>query len=117
MVRLVRPVMKIMSVMPGVHRFFNRILNQRLVDDGQHFLGAGLGGRQKTRAHTRDRKYGFSYFLHVSSLLVLGCKNSMSVPGGFIRPSNASKPASSRMVTPNSRAFSSLLPASAPATT
>ena len=28
----------------GLHRFFNGILNQRLVDHAQHFLGAGFGG-------------------------------------------------------------------------
>ena len=54
----------------GLHRLFDRILDQRLVDDGQHFLGAGLGGRQKTGAQTGNRKYGFFYFLHISSLIV-----------------------------------------------
>ena len=46
-------------------RFFNRILDQGLVNDGEHFLGAGLGGRQEACAQARNRKHGFSdYFLH-----------------------------------------------------
>ena len=38
--------------------FLHRILNQRLVDDGQHFLGLRLGGGQETRpqtGHGKDR--------------------------------------------------------------
>jgi hypothetical protein len=42
----------------GGQRLFHRVLDQRLVDDGQHFLGAGLGGRQEPRAPARDRKNG-----------------------------------------------------------
>ena len=37
----------------------HRILNQRLVDDGQHLLRLGLRGRQKTSAQTGDGKDGF----------------------------------------------------------
>src|SRR5690348_5857865 len=34
--------------------FFRRILDQRLVDERQHFLGLRLGGRQETRSKPRD---------------------------------------------------------------
>jgi len=40
----------------GGHRLLYRVLNQRLVDDGQHFLGVCLGGRQEARAHTGNGK-------------------------------------------------------------
>ena len=33
----------------GADRFLHRVLDQRLVDDRQHLLGAGLGGRQRCR--------------------------------------------------------------------
>ena len=44
----------------GRHRFLDRILDQRLVDDRQHFLGTGLGRRQEAGAHAGDRKDCFS---------------------------------------------------------
>ena len=28
----------------GFHRFFHRVLNERLVHHAKHFLGAGFGG-------------------------------------------------------------------------
>ena len=40
--------------------FLDRVLNQRLVHDGKHFLGLRLGGRQKARAQARNRKNGFT---------------------------------------------------------
>ena len=46
------------------HRFFHRILDQRLVHDRQHLLGGGLGGRQEAAAHAGYRKYGFRDFFH-----------------------------------------------------
>jgi hypothetical protein len=36
---------------------FHRILDQRLVDHRQHFLGLGLGGRQEARAQAGNREY------------------------------------------------------------
>ena len=39
-------------------RLLDGILNQRFIDDGQHFLGASLGRRQKARATSGNRKYG-----------------------------------------------------------
>ncbi len=41
-------------------RFFDRVLDQRLVDHGQHFLRDRLGGGQETRAETGDGKNGFT---------------------------------------------------------
>ena len=40
---------------PGL---FHGVLDQGLVHDGQHFLGAGLGGRQKARAQAGNRENG-----------------------------------------------------------
>jgi hypothetical protein len=56
MARLLRPVTKIISRIPGRVGFFHGILNQRLVHHRQHFLRAGLGRRQETRAETGDRE-------------------------------------------------------------
>ena len=36
------------------------MLDNRPVDDGEHFLGNGLGGGQKTRAETGDWEDGFA---------------------------------------------------------
>jgi len=38
------------------------ILNEGLVDDGQHFLWHCLGGWQDAGAETGDGKYGFAHF-------------------------------------------------------
>ena len=54
----------------GGSGLLNRILDQRLVDDWQHFLGHGLGSRQKTGAKTANRKNGF--FDHKAVLAVVG---------------------------------------------
>ena len=45
----------------GRERLFHRILNEWLVDDGQHFLGAGLGGREEAGSSSGDRKNGNVY--------------------------------------------------------
>ena len=42
-------------------RFLHRVLDQRFVDDGEHFLGRRLGRRQKTAAAASDRKDGGAY--------------------------------------------------------
>ena len=52
---------------PGRERLFRRVLDQRLVDDGQHLLGAGLRGRQEARAASRHRKYRRSDPSHARS--------------------------------------------------
>jgi hypothetical protein len=80
----------------GVHRFFHRVLDERLVDDGQHLLGRSLGGRQESRAQPRHGKDGFGDFGHLISF-----RNCSS----------------SRTFTPSSWALSSFEPASVPATT
>ena len=41
----------------GGERLLDRVLDQRLVDHRQHFLGARLGGRQKARAAPGHGKY------------------------------------------------------------
>ena len=43
----------------GGVRLFDRVLNQRFVDDRQHFLRLGLGGRQESGAEARHRKDRF----------------------------------------------------------
>lgn len=43
---------------PGFARLFHGILDQRLVDDRQHFLGHRLGGRQESGAEAGDRENG-----------------------------------------------------------
>ena len=45
---------------PGRQRLFDRILDQRLVDDGQHLLGHRLGGGQKPCAQPRDGEDGLA---------------------------------------------------------
>lgn len=48
----------------GGHGFFDGVLDQRLVDDGQHFLGHRLGGGQEARAHAGDGENGFTDGTH-----------------------------------------------------
>ena len=55
--RLAEPVMKTSFSAPACQRLFDRVLDQRLVDDRQHLLGAGLGGRQEPRAAPCDGKH------------------------------------------------------------
>ena len=43
----------------GFHGFFHGVLNQGLIDNRQHFFGAGFGGGQKAGAHTGHGEYGF----------------------------------------------------------
>src|SRR5208337_5331897 len=40
--------------------FFNRILHQRLIHDGEHFLGLRFGGGQEPRAKTGNRQNRFT---------------------------------------------------------
>ena len=42
----------------GGNRLLHRVLDQRLVDDRQHFLGAGLGRRQEAGPQPRHREHG-----------------------------------------------------------
>ena len=48
----------------GGHGFFHRVLDQGLVDDGQHFLRHRLGRGQKTGAHAGNGKNGFTDGTH-----------------------------------------------------
>src|SRR6267378_2034819 len=82
-------------------RLFDRVLDERLVDDRQHFLRARLGHRQKAAAEPCDREYRFSQPGVHQVLLLSSSRNLFS----------------SSTVTPRWRALSSLLPASSPATT
>ena len=42
----------------GLARLVDRVLDQRPVDDRQHFLGHRLGGRQEAGAETGNGKHG-----------------------------------------------------------
>ena len=48
----------------GGHRLLGRVLNQRFIDDRQHLLGIGLGGRQKARALPGHGKHGLADLVH-----------------------------------------------------
>ena len=52
----------------GGEAFLDRILDQRPVDDRQHFLGHRLGGRQEARAQAGDRQDGFTDALRPCSV-------------------------------------------------
>jgi hypothetical protein len=52
----------------GSDRLLGGVLDQRLVDDRQHLLRVGLGGRQETRAHAGDGENDFLQWFHDSSL-------------------------------------------------
>ncbi len=54
----------------GLPRLVDHMLDQRPVDDRQHFLRHGLGGRQEARAETGDREYGFANRFHVRRVLL-----------------------------------------------
>ena len=49
------------------YRLFDRILDQRFVNDRQHFFRLRLGGWQKTAAETSNGENCFSDFFHGSS--------------------------------------------------
>src|ERR1700752_1451776 len=71
-------------VATGLHGFVNGVLNQWLVDDRQHFLRHGLGGREKAGAKSRDREYGspdrpFPYFNRHQIFLTLRVGNATTV--------------------------------------
>src|ERR1700722_12097381 len=44
-------------------RFIDRVLNQRLVHDGKHFLRTCLGDREESRAASGNGKNGGFYWL------------------------------------------------------
>jgi hypothetical protein len=45
----------------GSNGFLHRVLDKRLVDNGQHFFGTGFGCRQESGSSACDWKYGGSY--------------------------------------------------------
>src|SRR6266852_8768437 len=83
---------------PRGHGLLDRVLDERLVDDGHHLLRARLGRRKEAAAHAGHGENGLRHFFHALASLNI-----------FRRP------ASSTMAMPSSRALSSLLPASSPA--
>ena len=56
---------------PGLARLVDRVLDQRPVDDRQHFLGHGLGGGQEAGAEARNRKYRGANALGHSCLFLI----------------------------------------------
>ena len=55
----------------GFPGLIDHVLDQRLVDDGQHFLRHRLGGGQDAGAETGDREDGFADFHGMSGALIL----------------------------------------------
>ena len=52
-------------VIAGGTGFLDGVLDQGLVDDREHLLGHGLGGRQEAGAESCDGKYGLAdFFTH-----------------------------------------------------
>ena len=49
-----------MSSTPDADGFLDAVLNDRLVDERQHFLGLRLGGRQEPRAEAGRGEDGFA---------------------------------------------------------
>ena len=77
---------------PGLAGLVDGVLDQRPVDDRQHLLGHGLGGRQEAGAETRNRKYRGSNALSHSCLFLVfrpGDKQSLN-------PRNLSIPPTAR---------------------
>jgi hypothetical protein len=69
---------------PGFARLVHDILDHRLVDDGEHFLGDGLGSRKKTRAEAGDGEDCLANFFHPAIIPSEGraaiTKNDMLMP-------------------------------------
>ena len=78
---------------------FHCILNQGLIDDGQHFFRAGLGCRQEAGTHACHWKHRFFDFLH------------------YPFPNISNICCSFNTATPKASALANLLPAASPATT
>ena len=45
---------------PGATRLVDHMLDERAIDDGEHLLRHGLGGRQEAGAETGDRKHSLA---------------------------------------------------------
>ena len=59
---------------PRLQCLFDGVLDEGLVDDGQHLLWHSLGSRQEAGAQTRDREDGFTqrFDRHFTQSPVLG---------------------------------------------
>ena len=62
--RLVAPGHEDEMLDAGLARLVDHILDDRPVDDGQHLLRNGLGGRKEPRAETGDRENCLANSLH-----------------------------------------------------
>src|SRR5207302_2463469 len=89
----------------GGRGLLDRVLDQRFVDDRQHFLRARFRNRQEAGAKAGDGEYRFSDVSHWDSRV------------DTLSESRALSPASSITFTPSACARSSFEPASSPATT
>jgi len=59
---------------PRLERFLDGILDQRLVDDGEHFLRHGFGGRKEARTQSGNWKHGLAQRLYGHSMLPLAVR-------------------------------------------
>ena len=55
----------------GLSRLIHDMLKDRPIDDGEHLLGDGFGGRKKARAQTGDRKNSLAYAFRHQSLYAM----------------------------------------------
>ena len=67
---------------PGLDRFFHRILDQRLIDDGQHLLRHCLGRRQESRPEASNGKNGLTQWLDRHSFVPDTTRPALSVAIG-----------------------------------
>ena len=69
----------------GLLGLVEHVLDQRLVDDGQHFLRHRLGGGQDAGAEAGDREDGFADFHGVSGSLIMraGCAFNCTLVTGL----------------------------------
>ena len=78
---LPRPVTIMMLLDAGLHRLFDAVLDQRLVDQRQHFFWLSFGGGEKSGTETGGGEYrlaDFSY--HRYSIL----PNAVWAPFGIV---------------------------------
>src|SRR5215510_15349311 len=84
----------------SVYRFFDDVLDQRLIDKRQHFFGLGFSGRKKSGSQSRRRKNRFrdAHLVIVPSCSFIRswCLCGTSASGRR----NASRPEDSRPPTP-----------------
>src|SRR3569623_1053295 len=71
----------------GGDGLLGRVLDQRLVDDGQHLFGVGLSDGQKARAHTGHGENGFAQLLGHALYLFKGMTFSCVSAASAVRAS------------------------------